>query len=108
VLREGRALIVTDLLAPDDAVHDLEGALSTAGLERALMVTVRRGFEVLGVLLFAGTGAVTYGEDDVQIATLLAAGLSAALETSMAYQALADERSTLAAVLASTSDASSW
>ncbi len=48
---------------------------------------------------------MTYGEEDVQIATLLAAGLSASLETSMAYQALADERSTLAAVLASTSDA---
>jgi len=105
VIREGRSLILTDLLAPDDAVHDLEGALTTAGLKSALIVPVRRGFEVLGALLFAATDARTYDEDDVQIATLLAAGLSASLETSMAYQALADERSTLAAVLASTSDA---
>lgn len=104
VMREGRALIVTDPLASDDAVHDLEGALATAGLTRVLIVPVRRGFEILGALLFAGS-AVRYGEEDVQIATLLAAGLSASLETSMAYQALADERSTLAAVLASTSDA---
>jgi PAS domain S-box-containing protein len=46
-----------------------------------------------------------YGDDDLQIAQLLAAGLSAALETSSAYQAAADERSTLGAVLASTADA---
>src|SRR5207245_10514544 len=39
------------------------------------------------------------------IATLSASGLSAALEPSRAYQALADERSTLAAVLGSTADA---
>jgi len=104
VMREGRAAIVTDLLLPDEAIHDLEGVLVGAGLKSVLIVPVRRGFEVLGALLFAGS-AVAYGEEDVQIATLLAAGLSASLETSMAYQALADERSTLAAVLASTSDA---
>ena len=104
VMREGRPAIVTDLLLPDEAIHDLEGVLVAAGLKGVLIVPVRRGFEILGALLFAGS-AVTYGEEDVQIATLLAAGLSASLETSMAYQALADERSTLAAVLASTSDA---
>jgi two-component system phosphate regulon sensor histidine kinase PhoR len=41
----------------------------------------------------------------VQVATLLAASVAAALETSRLYQALADERSTLAAVLGSTQDA---
>ena len=43
--------------------------------------------------------------DDVQVAALIAAGLGSALESARAYQALADERSTLAAVLGSTSDA---
>jgi PAS domain S-box-containing protein len=105
VIREGRPAIVTDLMGSDDSVLDLEGVLRTAGLQTVLIVPVRRGFEVLGALLFASGPSVTYGQADVQIATLLAAGLSAALETSMAYQALADERSTLAAVLASTSDA---
>jgi len=104
VIREGRPTIVTDLMAPDESMPELEGVLSGAGLKTVLIVPVRRGFEVLGALLFAAA-AVAYGEEDVQIATLLAAGLSASLETSMAYQALADERSTLAAVLASTSDA---
>jgi PAS domain S-box-containing protein len=104
VIREGRPAIVTDLMAPDESMPELEGVLSAAGLKTVLIVPVRRGFEVLGALLFAAA-AVAYGEEDVQIATLLAAGLSASLETSMAYQALADERSTLAAVLASTSDA---
>jgi len=105
VIREGRPAIVTDLMKPDESLLDLEGVLSGAGLKSVLIVPVRRGFEVLGALLFAGGAAVTYGEEDVQVATLLAAGLSASLETSMAYQALADERSTLAAVLASTADA---
>ena len=104
VIREGRPIIVTDLMTPDESTLELEGVLSAAGLKTVLIVPVRRGFEVLGALLFAAA-AVAYGEEDTQIATLLAAGLSASLETSMAYQALADERSTLAAVLASTSDA---
>jgi two-component system, OmpR family, phosphate regulon sensor histidine kinase PhoR len=105
VIREGRATVVADLMAPDESVLDLEGVLMAAGLITALIVPVRRGFEVLGALLFAGRAPIRYGDEDVQIATLLAAGLSSSLETSMAYQALADERSTLAAVLASTSDA---
>jgi len=105
VIREGRAAIVSDLRAPDESVPDLEGVLTAAGLKTVLIVPVRRGFEILGALLFARSIEAAYGEEDVQIATLLAAGLSASLETSMAYQALADERSTLAAVLASTADA---
>ena len=69
------------------------------------MVPIRRGLDVLGALLFAARPPLVYGDDDAQVATLMAGGLSAALETSLAYQAAADERSTLAAVLASTSDA---
>ena len=41
----------------------------------------------------------------MHVASLLAAGVSGALETSRLYQALADERSTLGAVLGSTEDA---
>jgi PAS domain S-box-containing protein len=105
VIRLNQAAVVPDLDGADDGVPDLEGALVAAGLQRALIVPVRRGFEVLGALLFAGRPPIAYDDEDVQMATLMAAGLSAALETSMAYQALADERSTLAAVLASTADA---
>jgi two-component system phosphate regulon sensor histidine kinase PhoR len=68
-------------------------------------VPVRRGVEVSGVLLFARRPPGTYDRDDVQIAGLVAAGLGSALESSRVYQALADERSTLAAVLGSASDA---
>src|SRR5262249_11929513 len=53
----------------------------------------------------AGRPPIRYGDEDLQIAQLLASGLSAALETSLAYQAASDERSTLGAVLASTADA---
>ena len=69
------------------------------------MVPIRRGMEVLGALLFAARPPQVYGDDDVQVGALLAPGLSAGLETSLAYQVAADERSTLAAVLASTADA---
>ncbi len=100
----GRSYLVDDLAA-EDGVHDLEGVLAAAGLRAVLVVPIRRGLEVLGALLFAGRPPIVYGDDDLQIAQLLAAGLSAALETSSAYQAAADERSTLGAVLASTADA---
>jgi two-component system phosphate regulon sensor histidine kinase PhoR len=105
VLREGRPCMLETLTDADDGVFDLEGALGEAGLRAVLVVPIRRGLEVLGALLFAARPPQTYGEDDVQVGALLASGLSAALETSLAYQAAADERSTLAAVLASTSDA---
>lgn len=104
-MREGRPCVLTDLGAADEGVFDLEGALGEAGLRAALVVPIRRGLEVLGALLFAARPPLTYTEDDVQVATLLASGLSAGLETSLACQAAADERSTLAAVLASTADA---
>src|SRR5262249_21673879 len=46
-----------------------------------------------------------FGAEDAHIASLLAAGVGAALETSRAYQALADERITLAALIGSAQDA---
>jgi GAF domain-containing protein len=74
-----------DLALVRDGVHDLEGVLISAGLRATLVVPIRRGLDILGALLFASRPPITYGDDDVQIATLLAAGLSAALETSQAY-----------------------
>jgi two-component system phosphate regulon sensor histidine kinase PhoR len=97
--------VVGDLAGAEDGVADLEGALARAGLASALVVPVRRGLDMLGALLFARRAPGAFTEDDVHIATLIASGLSAAFETSRAYQALADERSTLAAVLGSTADA---
>src|SRR5262245_26925735 len=94
-----------DELMAEDGVDDLEGVLAASGLRAILVVPVRRGLEVLGALLFAARPPVRYGDDDLQIAQLLVSGLSAALETSLAYQAASDERSTLGAVLASTADA---
>jgi two-component system, OmpR family, phosphate regulon sensor histidine kinase PhoR len=105
VMREGRPCVLANIADTDETVFDLEGALGEAGLRAGLVVPIRRGLDVLGSLFFAARPPQTYGEDDVQIAALLAAGLSAALETSLAYQAASDERSTLAAMLASTADA---
>ena len=103
-IRTGRAYLVAELDTIPDAAPDLDGVLVRAGLRAALIVPVRRGLQVLGALLFARRSA-PYTFDDLQIGTLLAAGLSGGLETCRAYQALADERGTLAAVLTSTADA---
>ena len=105
VMRDGPAVRDRRHRHADETIFDLEGALGQAGLRAGLVVPIRRGLDVLGALLFAARPPHVYGDDDAQVATLLAGGLSAALETSLAYQAAADERSTLAAVLASTADA---
>jgi len=100
----GKPYLIDELMA-EDGVDDLEGVLAGAGLRAVLVVPIRRGLEILGALLFAGRPPIRFGDEDLQIAQLLASGLSAALETSLAYQAASDERSTLGAVLASTADA---
>jgi two-component system phosphate regulon sensor histidine kinase PhoR len=105
VMREGRACRVADVGETDDTVFDLEAALRAGGVRAGLVVPIRRGPDVLGALFFAARPPRAYDEDDVEVATLIASGLSAALETSLAYQAASDERSTLAAMLASTDDA---
>ena len=105
VMRTGRVSAVMDLGAEPDSAADVEGRLAAIGLRAALAAPVRRGTEMLGALLFASRPPTVYTDDDIQIAGLMAAGLSSALETSRAYQALADERSTMAAVLGSTQDA---
>ena len=103
-IRTGRAHLVGELERIADGAPDLDGVLVRAGLQAALAVPLRRGMQVLGALLFVRRSAL-YTLDDLEVATLLAAGVSGALETCRAYQALADERGTLAAVLTSTADA---
>jgi two-component system, OmpR family, phosphate regulon sensor histidine kinase PhoR len=105
VITTGHAHHIEDLGTAREGVPDLEGVLIASGLRAILAVPIRRGPEVLGALLFAARPPLAYGEDDVRVATLLAAGLSAALETSQAYQTLADERMTMLGVLGSTADA---
>jgi len=100
----GKAYIVEDL-ATEDGAPDLEGVLAAAGLRAALVVPIRSGLDVLGALLFAGRPPIVYGDDDLQIAQLMASGLSSAFETSRAYDKLGGERMTMLAVLASTADA---
>jgi PAS domain S-box-containing protein len=103
-IRTARAYLVSELDTIPDAAPDLDGVLVRAGLRAALTVPVRRGTQILGALLFARRAA-PYTFDDLEVGSLVAAGLSGGLETCRAYQALADERGTLAAVLTSTADA---
>ena len=105
VMRTGQPCLVEDLAATGDPSSGLDAILAEAGFRAALGVAVRRGVEVTGALLFTSRAPSAYGPDDVQVAGLIASGLGSALESARAYQALADERSTLGAVLGSTSDA---
>ena len=104
-MRTGQAVVVADLGAEADRAADLEGAWQAAGLRAGLVLPLRRGLGRLGALLFAARPPVAYTDEDVQVGQLVAAGVSAALESARAYQALSDDRSTLAAVLTSTQDA---
>jgi PAS domain S-box-containing protein len=103
-IRSGQAVAIDDLSRESGGAFGVEEALTARGLRAALVAPVRRGPEILGALLFARALGV-YAAGDVQVASLMAAGVAAALETSRAYQALADDRSTLAAVVRSTQDA---
>lgn len=106
VLARNKALVTADFTAeavPQTA--DFEAVCARFGLRAALAVPVRQGTELMGALLFLAKPPTVYDEADGQLATLLAAGLSASLETARMYQVLADQHSTLAAVLGSTQDA---
>lgn len=111
VLQRNRAVMVDDVTAvaadhPEiKPIPDLEGILGRFDLQALLAAPLRQGDQVLGALLFAAEAPSRYNDDDFQIGKLMAAGLSAALENTRLYQNLADERSTLAAVLGSTQDA---
>jgi two-component system, OmpR family, phosphate regulon sensor histidine kinase PhoR len=104
-VQSDRVILSGDLAAELDHATGLERGWVELGLRAALIAPVRRGGDVLGALCFAARGPATYTPDDIQVAALMAAGLSAALETSRAYQALVNDRSRLAAVVGSMQDA---
>ena len=104
VLRSGRNLLLPHLADYPHAVPDLEGLLLAQGLQSGMVVALRQGERKIGALLFASQRPAGYGERELQMAGLLAAGLSAALETSRLYQILADERGMLTALVQSVQD----
>lgn len=105
VIQSNRSILVDDLLAHPAKTADLEGLCIQQGLQTALVTPLRQEKKAIGALFFAAYAPTRYNTEDAQIGNLLAAGLSAVLENSRLYQALADERSTMAAVLRSVGDA---
>lgn len=91
-------------LSRETAVTPFEQTLCRSGLCGLLIAPLRQEHTVLGALIFAVSQPAAYHADDVQIAALLAAGTASALEAARLYQQLADERSTLAAILGSSLD----
>ncbi len=104
VLSSGQAEIIPRIDVDPDALVDLEAKLSGLGNQSALIIPIQQQRKVVGALYFAAPAADFYTVNDLQIGRLLAAGLASSLETSRLYQRLADERSTLSAVLTSTKD----
>ncbi len=94
-----------DLAADKYGSPDLEGIVGKLGIAKGLVVPLRQDVNPLGALFFAAQPATAYDAVDLEIAQRLADGLSGALENSRIYQLLADDRSTLEAVLRSTEDA---
>ena len=94
-----------DLTADPYNCSDLEGILGKLGINTGLVVPLHQDERPLGALYFAAGPETVYEQVDVEIACKLANGLSGALENSRIYQMLADDRSTLEAVLRSTQDA---
>jgi PAS domain S-box-containing protein len=94
-----------DLTADEYSSPELEGIIGRLGISRGLFVPLRQANRPLGALFFAAQPATEYKEIDLEIAAKLADGLSGAFENSRIYQLLADDRSTLEAVLRSTQDA---
>jgi PAS domain S-box-containing protein len=105
VLQRNRAVMVANLADDSRGSASIEGVGSQLGLCSALVTPLRQGDTALGAIYFASSQSAIYGQEELQLANLLASGLSASLETTRLYQALADERSTLAAVLTSSRDA---
>lgn len=104
IIKNRRSEIISELAQDPDATPELEGVLGRFDLQAALVLPVRQEHKVLGALFFAAQTRGDYTETDLQIGRLLAAGMASSLESARYYQRLADERSTLAAVLASTQD----
>jgi signal transduction histidine kinase len=104
ILQKKRSEIIEGLSQDPDASPELEGILDRLGLVNALVLPIRQEHKVLGALYFASQNPVAYTNSDLQVGRLLAAGMASSLESARYYQRLADERSTLAAVLTSTQD----
>ena len=94
-----------DLTTDKYSSPDLEGIVGKLGIVKGLVAPLHQDDRPLGALFFAAQPATQYDAQDLEIALRLANGLSGALENSRIYQLLADDRSTLEAVLRSTQDA---
>ncbi|MEM7115483.1 MAG: GAF domain-containing sensor histidine kinase [Chloroflexota bacterium] len=104
-IQRNRTTQIADLATLASQTADFEAVLQQFGIKTAVCVPIRQGEKPLGALFLGANSPTGYNDDDIQIARLLGAGLSAALENSRLYQELVDERRTLAAVLQSSQDA---
>jgi two-component system phosphate regulon sensor histidine kinase PhoR len=104
-MASSRPIVVDDLAAGVEGAGPLEAEWLAAGVRSLVAAPLRRGGDLPGALVFGARAVGAYGSDDLRIATLLAGGIAATLGASRAYQALADERSTLGAVVGSMQDA---
>lgn len=105
VIRTGRTILCDDISQHPQISDDLEGFGIRLNLLSALVLPLRYKDQVLGALYFGAQPPVAYDLDDMQIGSLLAAGLSICLESARLYQSAAAERRLLAGVLSSGRDA---
>ncbi len=105
VIRTGRTTLCDDISQHPQISDDLERLSIRLRLLSALVVPLRYKDQVLGALYFAAQSPVIYDLDDMQIGSLLAAGLAISLESARLYQSAAEESHLLAGVLSGSGDA---
>lgn len=105
VIRTGRTTLCDDISQGPQMNDDLEGLSVRLNLLSALVLPLRYKDRVLGALYFAAQPPVIYDLDDMQIGSLLAAGLAICLESARLYESTAQERRLLLGVLNGSRDA---
>jgi PAS domain S-box-containing protein len=104
VIQNRQPCLIANLSEEPNATPDFEGICLRLGLNSALVAPLSQGNKALGTLYLAARETNAFNTDDLAVATLLASGLSGALENARVYQLLADERSMFEAILRSTQD----
>ncbi len=100
----GRSFTTGKLQNVPDTRADRDFSFSDSATRSELVIPMRRGERVLGVLSIDSPQVNAFDADDVSLARSLADAVALALDNARLYQAIADERSRLQALIKASRD----
>lgn len=100
----GRAFVTGKVQNVADASADPDFLFPQSTMRSKLVVPLRRGDRVLGVLNIDSEHVAAFDADDLSLARSLADAVALALDNARLYQAIADERSRLQALITASRD----